>query len=83
MIIHNFTLSVFRKYMLLVNDFVVVLYRKTDGAAIGSPLGPVLADIFMGNVENRKLKHSIKETALCCMYIDDIFRVCNIRQHSF
>ena len=29
------------------------LYEQTDGVAIGSPLGPLLADVFMCHIENQ------------------------------
>ena len=33
------------------------LYDQVDGVAIGSPLGPVLANIFMSNSEEKLLKN--------------------------
>ena len=32
-------------------SFVDSMYRQTDGVAMGSPLGPVLTNIFMGFCE--------------------------------
>ena len=29
------------------------LYEQTDGVAMGSPLGPLLADVFMCHIENQ------------------------------
>ena len=29
------------------------MYRQTDGVAMGSPLGPVLANIFVGHCESQ------------------------------
>lgn len=34
------------------------LFRQTDGVAMGSPLGPILANIFLGYVEKYCLNHS-------------------------
>ena len=34
-------------------------YRQTDGVAMGSPLGPFLADMFMSKLENVVLKDLI------------------------
>ena len=31
------------------------LYRQTDGVAMGSPLGPLLSDIFMSSLERGSL----------------------------
>ncbi|CAH8477181.1 unnamed protein product [Schistosoma mattheei] len=58
------------------------LYRQIDGIAMGSPLGPILADIFMGHLEQKKLKHAIDSTTLYCRYMDDTFPVRNNHQHS-
>lgn len=49
---------------------------------MGSPLGPILADIFMGKLELKKLKHAIDGTTLYCRYIDDTFLVCNNHKHA-
>ncbi|CAH8544682.1 unnamed protein product [Dicrocoelium dendriticum] len=49
------------------------LYRQCDGVAMGSPLGPLLADIFMGMLEQGKLKPAISSLGLYCRYVDDIF----------
>ena len=50
-------------------------YKQIDGVAMGSPLGPALANIFMCNFENKWLKdcpHSLKPV-FYRRYIDDIF----------
>ena len=50
-------------------------YKQIDGVAMGSPLGPALASIFMCNFENKWLKdcpHSLKP-AFYRRYVDDIF----------
>ncbi|VDO77259.1 unnamed protein product [Schistosoma margrebowiei] len=39
-------------------QFNNTIYRQTDGVAMGNPLGPVLADIFMANLKRTKLKRS-------------------------
>jgi len=33
-------------------QFNVALYEHTDGVAMGSPLGPLLANVFMSHVED-------------------------------
>ena len=46
-----------------------------DGVAMGSPLGPALANIFMCSFKNKWLKdcpHSLK-LVLYRWYVDDIF----------
>ena len=36
-------------------SFNNVLYRQIDGIAMGSPLGPTLANIFMGHMDYKIL----------------------------
>ncbi|CAI2738781.1 unnamed protein product [Dicrocoelium dendriticum] len=49
------------------------IYRQHDGVAMGSPLGPFLADVFMGMLEQSKLRSVIESLSLYCRYVDDIF----------
>nr|CAJ00247.1 TPA: reverse transcriptase [Schistosoma mansoni] len=50
-------------------------YRQLDGVAMGSPLGPILADIFLAKLENGPLKDTISHLTSYCRYIDDTFIV--------
>ena len=52
-------------------------YRQTDGVAMGSPLGPLLADIFMAKLENNQLKSAINNCKVYARYVDDIFVMIN------
>ena len=50
-------------------------YHQIDGVAMGSPLGPVLADIFMAHLEQRA-SNIITKMSFYKRYVDDIFVVC-------
>ncbi|CAH8643572.1 unnamed protein product [Schistosoma mattheei] len=77
----------FKKLLLMCTtdvqfQFNNTIYRQIDGVAMGSPLGPILADIFMGYLENMVLKQTISETTEYSRYVDDTFIVCNNKQHA-
>ena len=46
------------------------LYEQTDGVAMGSPLGPLLANVFMGSIEET-LVHEGKMPPFYKRYVDD------------
>ena len=48
------------------------IYRQKDGVAMGSPLGPLLADIFMASLENTRLLPYIDNFHFYKRYVDDI-----------
>ncbi|CAH8571709.1 unnamed protein product [Heterobilharzia americana] len=50
-------------------------FRQVDGVAMGSPLGPLLADIFMSHVENLA-ENLIDQAHLYRRYVDDILIIC-------
>ena len=50
------------------------MYRQTDGVAMESPLGPALANIFVGYQET-KLFLNMKKPPIYYHYVDDTFAV--------
>ena len=52
------------------------LYKQVDGVAMGSPLGPRIANFFLAHLETVLLKNKSKSSpALYLRYVDDIFAV--------
>jgi len=66
----------FKRLMIMVTtgvefSFDDVMYRQSDGVAMGSPLGPVLANVFMGYCES--LIPSSEYPPLYRRFVDDSF----------
>ena len=59
------------------------IYKQIDGVAMGSPLGPTLANVFMSHMEKRWLKDCPLEfkPILYRRYVDDSFLLFNSDQH--
>ena len=74
------TLSVKSSCFLLNN----VYYQQVDGVAMGSPLGPTLANLFLVNYERKCLKECPVQFALkyYCRYVDDIFLLFKTKDHN-
>ena len=58
-------------------------YVQTDGVAMGSPLGPVLADIFMMELENSLAPNMTKYIIYWKQYVDDTIYFVNIGTTEF
>ena len=70
----------FRKLLLMcVNGsyflFDGKLFKQTDGVAMGSPLGPVLANIFLAHLEDTVICDSQLFPEFYVRYVDDTFCV--------
>ena len=58
-------------------------YNEIDGVAIGSPLAPVLANIFMGFHESKCLnEYNLNKPKLYLRYVDDILAAFDNEQDS-
>ena len=49
------------------------MYKQVDGVAMGSPLGPVLANIFMVHLETNLIPQMGDKLASWGRYVDDTF----------
>ncbi|BHF86025.1 hypothetical protein SprV_ctg2002920300, partial [Sparganum proliferum] len=49
--------------------------EQIDSVAMGSPLGPLLADVFMGKLERFQLSDQIKKLKHYGRYVDDSFAI--------
>ena len=57
-------------------------YDQIDGVAMGSPLGPVLANIFMCHFEEKWLKKSRFCPSLWFRYVDDTFTMFDSKDNA-
>jgi len=48
-------------------------YEQTSGMAMGSPISPVITNIFMGHFEKEALRKTFKKSEIWFRYIDDTF----------
>ena len=62
-------------------SFDGTMYRQIDGVAMGSPLGPILANIFVGYYEKCFFEKSNKPI-MYFRYVDDIFAVFHNRSEA-
>ena len=58
-------------------------YNQIDGVAMGSPLAPVLANIFMGFYESKWLnEYNLNKPKFYLRYVDDILAAFDKKQDS-
>ena len=51
------------------------LFLQIDGVAMGSPLGPLFANFYMGHMEENILRKMVNPPTTYCRYVDDVFVV--------
>ena len=56
-------------------SFDDTMYRQVDGVAMGSPLGPVLANIFVGHCEKKLNLEEHPDLLMYHRYVDDTFSI--------
>lgn len=52
-------------------------YDQINGVAMGSPLAPIIAHLFMSNLEENISKYKGKKPEIYYRYVDDIFMIIN------
>ncbi|XP_011858751.1 PREDICTED: uncharacterized protein LOC105556278 [Vollenhovia emeryi] len=52
-------------------------FEQTTGAAMGSPISPIIANIFMEHFENEILKKALLKPSTWFRYVDDTFVIWN------
>ena len=58
------------------------MYKQVDGIAMGSPLGPTLANIFVGFYEEKLFNDVMTKPLLYYRYVDDCFAIFNIQAEA-
>ena len=90
---HNFNLRITKKELKKLFHFAALqthfifnskFYNQIDGVAMGSPLAPVLANIFMGFYESNWLnEYNLNKPNFYLRYVDDILAAFDNEQDSW
>ena len=80
--------SVFRQLMFMATQGLFMyndkLYKQIDGVTMGSPLGPTLANFFLGCLEEKILEHNCNVVPkLYLRYIDDSYALFDNKKDCF
>ena len=62
-------------------SFDGMVYSQVDGVAMGSPLGPTLANIFMGHLEYKVIPELLDQNVYL-RYMDDYLVISKSREDS-
>ena len=49
------------------------IFKQTDGVAMGNPLAPIIADLWMQKIEEKLNKFSTNKPTIWLRYVDDVF----------
>jgi hypothetical protein len=58
------------------------IYRQIDGVAMGNPLAPIIADLWMQKMEEKLNRFRTNRPIVCLRYVDDIFCLFNIPENK-
>ena len=59
------------------------MFRQLDGVAMGSPLGPVIANIFMSELETILIPQLNDKMSVWLHYVDDTFTFLTVKRKKF
>jgi sugar-specific transcriptional regulator TrmB len=62
------------------------IYKQIDGVAMGNPLAPIIADLWMQKIEQKLTKFSTNKPTIWLRYVDDIyclFTISRTKIHEF
>ena len=59
------------------------IYQQLDGAPMGSPLSPIIADLYMEHFEQEAIQTSEYKPNLWLRYVDDTFSIWNMVEQDF
>ena len=58
------------------------IYKQIDGVAMGNPLAPIIADLWMQKIEEKLNRFSTNKPMVWLRYVDDVFCVFTISKEK-